>query len=69
MLATLDASPACDIPEACEWLIFKDMHCPVKEEDEFSDGVPAKKKTESPVSASVDALAQQQQTFMEQQQQ
>ncbi|EEY62558.1 uncharacterized protein PITG_14302 [Phytophthora infestans T30-4] len=26
MLATLDASPASDIPEACEWLMFKDMH-------------------------------------------
>ncbi|GMF48823.1 unnamed protein product [Phytophthora fragariaefolia] len=67
MLATLDASPACDIPEACEWLMFKDTHRPVEEEDEFSDGVPAKKKAESPVTASVDALAQQLQTFMEQQ--
>ncbi|GMF43380.1 unnamed protein product [Phytophthora fragariaefolia] len=38
-------------------------------EDEFSDGVPAMKKAESPVSASIDALAQQLQTFLEQQQQ
>ncbi|OWZ00327.1 LOW QUALITY PROTEIN: hypothetical protein PHMEG_00028508 [Phytophthora megakarya] len=28
--------PACDIPEAVEWLLFKDMHRPVEEEDEFS---------------------------------
>ncbi|OWZ09676.1 hypothetical protein PHMEG_00017581 [Phytophthora megakarya] len=34
-LATLDSSPACDIPEATEWLMFKDMHRPIEEEDEF----------------------------------
>ncbi|OWY94482.1 hypothetical protein PHMEG_00035769 [Phytophthora megakarya] len=33
-LATLDSSPACDIPEATEWLIFKDMHRPIEKEDE-----------------------------------
>ncbi|OWZ04445.1 hypothetical protein PHMEG_00023651 [Phytophthora megakarya] len=34
-LATLDSSPACDIPEATEWLMFKDMHRPIEEDDEF----------------------------------
>ncbi|EGZ12238.1 hypothetical protein PHYSODRAFT_246808 [Phytophthora sojae] len=44
MLATLDASPASDIPEACEWLMFKDMHRPIEAEDEFSDSESKKKK-------------------------
>ncbi|ETM97694.1 hypothetical protein PPTG_24859 [Phytophthora nicotianae INRA-310] len=70
MLATLDASPASDIPEACEWLMFKDMYRPVEEDDEFSDDESSRKKgKETPVLASVDALAQQLQTFMQQQQQ
>ncbi|KAG3138380.1 hypothetical protein PI126_g16944 [Phytophthora idaei] len=70
MLATLDASPASDIPEACEWLMFKDMYRPVEEDDEFSDDASTtKKKTETPVLASVDALALQLQSFMQQQQQ
>eukprot|EP00644_Phytophthora_capsici_P004792 jgi/Phyca11/4125/fgenesh1_pm.PHYCAscaffold_1_\ len=47
MQAALDSSPARDIPEACEWLMFKEMH----------------------PTASVDALTQQLQTFMQQQQQ
>ncbi|OWZ11393.1 hypothetical protein PHMEG_00015585, partial [Phytophthora megakarya] len=34
-LATLDSSPACDIPEATEWLMFKNMHRPIEEDDEF----------------------------------
>ncbi|KAG2975669.1 hypothetical protein PC119_g22427 [Phytophthora cactorum] len=70
MLATLDASPASDIPEACEWLMFKDMYRPVEEDDEFSDDESTKKKkTETPVLASVDALVQPLQSFMQQQQQ
>ncbi|OWZ12496.1 hypothetical protein PHMEG_00014333 [Phytophthora megakarya] len=40
-LATLDSSPACDIPEATEWLMFKDMHRPIEEEDEFVGGAKA----------------------------
>ncbi|OWZ17086.1 LOW QUALITY PROTEIN: hypothetical protein PHMEG_0009019 [Phytophthora megakarya] len=34
-LATLNSSPACDISEATEWLMFKDVHRPIEEEDEF----------------------------------
>ncbi|OWZ19280.1 LOW QUALITY PROTEIN: hypothetical protein PHMEG_0006497 [Phytophthora megakarya] len=30
-LATLDSSPACDIPAATEWLMYKDMHRPTEE--------------------------------------
>ncbi|KAG3241202.1 hypothetical protein PI124_g13927 [Phytophthora idaei] len=70
MLSTLDASPASEIPEACEWLMFKDMYRPVEEDDEFSDDEPTKKKkTKTPVLVSVDTLAQQLQSFMQQQQQ
>uniref|UniRef100_H3H3R4 RNA-directed DNA polymerase n=1 Tax=Phytophthora ramorum TaxID=164328 RepID=H3H3R4_PHYRM len=69
MLATLDSGPASDIPEACEWLMFKDMYRPVEEDEEFSDEGPSKKKEkETPVLASVDALAQRLQSFMDQQQ-
>ncbi|KAG3084464.1 hypothetical protein PI125_g19512 [Phytophthora idaei] len=46
MLATLDASPAY-IPEACEWLMFKDMHRPIEVDDEFSDGAPSKKSKDA----------------------
>ncbi|GMF45019.1 unnamed protein product [Phytophthora fragariaefolia] len=68
MLATLDAGPASDIPEACEWLMFKDMHRPIEEDDEFSDAETTKKKESGrPASASVDALALQLKMFMEQQ--
>ncbi|KAG3091825.1 hypothetical protein PI124_g16923 [Phytophthora idaei] len=73
MLATLDANPASDIPEACEWLMFKDMSCPVEEDDEFSEEETTKKKkmkkTETPMLPSVDASAQQLQSFMLHQQQ
>ncbi|KAG3111314.1 hypothetical protein PI124_g8310 [Phytophthora idaei] len=63
MLVTLDASPAFDIPEACGRPMFKDIHCPMEEDDEFSDAGPSKKKKkDAPVLASVDALAQQMQT-------
>ncbi|KAI9992796.1 hypothetical protein PInf_014670 [Phytophthora infestans] len=68
MLATLDASPASDIPEACERLLFKNRHRPIKEDDEFSDEAPSKKRQDTPVLASVDALAQQMKRFMPQQQ-
>ncbi|KAG2842335.1 hypothetical protein PC118_g6145 [Phytophthora cactorum] len=68
LLATFNASPASDIPEACEWLMFKDMHHPIEEDDEFSNEEPSKKKKDAPMLASVDALAQQMQAFMKQQQ-
>ncbi|KAE9018571.1 hypothetical protein PF005_g7274 [Phytophthora fragariae] len=68
MLATLDASPASDIPEACEWLMFKDMHRPIEEDDGFSEGDPVKKGKSNAGSSSVEALAQQLKSFMEQQQ-
>eukprot|EP00644_Phytophthora_capsici_P019306 jgi/Phyca11/21907/fgenesh1_pg.PHYCAscaffold_210_\ len=41
MQAAHDSSPARDIPEACEWLMFKAMHRPTKEDDDFSDGQPS----------------------------
>ncbi|KAI9989138.1 hypothetical protein PInf_022886 [Phytophthora infestans] len=69
MLATLDASPASDIPEACEWLMFRDMHRPIEEEDEFSDAALTKKGRDTSVLASVEALAQPMKRFMQQQQQ
>ncbi|EGZ22993.1 hypothetical protein PHYSODRAFT_253793, partial [Phytophthora sojae] len=72
MLATLDESPASDIPEACEWLMFKDMHRPIEEEDEFSDSESKKKNKkseEAPATTAVEALAEQMKSFMEQQQQ
>ncbi|EGZ23485.1 hypothetical protein PHYSODRAFT_436609, partial [Phytophthora sojae] len=47
MLATLDASPASDIPEACERIMFKDMHRPIEEDDEFSDSESKKKNKKS----------------------
>ncbi|KAG3112648.1 hypothetical protein PI125_g8029 [Phytophthora idaei] len=68
MLATLDASPASDTPEACEWLMIKDMHRSTEENDEFSDEEPFKRKKDAPVLASVGALAPQMQAFMKQQQ-
>eukprot|EP00644_Phytophthora_capsici_P015829 jgi/Phyca11/122886/e_gw1.49.300.1 len=42
MQAALDSSPARDIPEACEWLMFKEMHRPAEEDDDFSDGQPSR---------------------------
>ncbi|KAE8999424.1 hypothetical protein PR003_g26159 [Phytophthora rubi] len=68
MLATLDASPASDIPEACEWLMFKDMHRPIEEDDGFSEGDSVKKGKSNAGSSSVEALAQHLKSFMEQQQ-
>ncbi|KAG1695055.1 hypothetical protein DVH05_020983 [Phytophthora capsici] len=68
MQAALDSSPARDIPEACEWLMFKEMHRPAEEDDDFSDGQPSQGRTNQ-ATASVDALTQQLQTFMQQQQQ
>ncbi|RAW35621.1 hypothetical protein PC110_g8084 [Phytophthora cactorum] len=70
MFATLDASPVANIHEAYEWLMFKDMYRPVEEDDDFSNDESTKKKeTEPTMLASVDALAQQLQLFMQQQQQ
>ncbi|KAE9236287.1 hypothetical protein PF004_g8894 [Phytophthora fragariae] len=42
MQAILDSSPACAIPEACEWLMAKDMYRPAEEDEDFDDGTPAK---------------------------
>ncbi|GMF56644.1 unnamed protein product [Phytophthora fragariaefolia] len=68
LLATLDASSASDILEACEWLMFKDMHRPIEADDEFSKAETTRKKEQGgPVSASVDALALRLKTFKEQQ--
>ncbi|KAE9005472.1 hypothetical protein PR002_g16756 [Phytophthora rubi] len=69
MLATLDASPASDILEACEWFMFKDMHRPIEEDDKFSEDHSVKKGKSNAGSSSVEAQAQQIKSFMEQQQQ
>ncbi|EGZ07654.1 hypothetical protein PHYSODRAFT_529398 [Phytophthora sojae] len=37
ILACLDSGPARDIPEACEWLLAKEMSRSIEEDDEFSD--------------------------------
>ncbi|KAI9987930.1 hypothetical protein PInf_024185 [Phytophthora infestans] len=65
MLAALDSSPARDIPEACEWLMFKDMHRPVEEDDEFPDESRARTDSHS---ATVNALTQKLDDFLLQQQ-
>ncbi|KAE8986477.1 hypothetical protein PR002_g22343 [Phytophthora rubi] len=72
MLATLDSGPARDIPEACEWLLAKEMSRPIEEDDEFpeeknSGGGGSQAGIGS--STSIDALMMQTQTFMQQQQQ
>ncbi|KAI9998588.1 hypothetical protein PInf_003137 [Phytophthora infestans] len=64
MLAALDSSPARDIPEACEWLMFKDMHRPVEEDDEFPD--ESRARTDSHT-ATVNALRQKLDDFLLQQ--
>ncbi|KAE8895986.1 hypothetical protein PF010_g22176 [Phytophthora fragariae] len=65
MLAILDSSPARDIPEACEWLMVKDMYRPVDEDDDFEEATPAKAAAASetpailkPMVDQVKALAQ-----------
>ncbi|OWY99118.1 LOW QUALITY PROTEIN: hypothetical protein PHMEG_00029941 [Phytophthora megakarya] len=55
-LATLDSSPACDIPEATEWLMFKDMHRPIEEDDEFVGDTKALNAVASN-QAAIDALS------------
>ncbi|KAE8987129.1 hypothetical protein PR002_g22139 [Phytophthora rubi] len=69
--AILDSSPACDIPEACEWLMAKDMYRPAEEDEDFDDGTPAKNGSHSeksslllPVLDQVNALAQEVRTFV-----
>ncbi|EEY58175.1 uncharacterized protein PITG_00798 [Phytophthora infestans T30-4] len=65
MLAALDSSPTRDIPEACEWLMLKDMHRPVEEDDEFPD--ESRARTDSHT-ATVNALTQKLDDFLLQQQ-
>ncbi|OWZ12502.1 hypothetical protein PHMEG_00014329 [Phytophthora megakarya] len=55
-LATLDSSPACDIPEATEWLIVKDIHRPIEEDDEFVGDAKAPNAVASN-QAAIDALS------------
>ncbi|KAJ8548509.1 hypothetical protein ON010_g11162 [Phytophthora cinnamomi] len=62
MLATFDSGPARDIPEACEWLLAKELSRPIEEDNEFSE-----EKTSSTggasattgTAASLDALTEQ----------
>ncbi|KAG1684160.1 hypothetical protein DVH05_010497 [Phytophthora capsici] len=69
MLAMLDSGPARNIPEACEWLMTKDMHRPIEEDEEFeSSKAKANTSADSKPSA-VEMLAQQMQSYMIQQQQ
>ncbi|EGZ09650.1 hypothetical protein PHYSODRAFT_263235, partial [Phytophthora sojae] len=73
ILACLDSGPARDIPEACEWLLAKEMSRPIEEDDELSD--ETKKSSGSDASpandpmAAVGVLAEKMTTFMTQQQQ
>ncbi|OWZ04041.1 hypothetical protein PHMEG_00024132 [Phytophthora megakarya] len=53
-LATLDSSPVC--PEATEWLMFKDMHRPIEEDDEFVGDAKALNAVASN-QAAIDALS------------
>ncbi|KAF4139007.1 hypothetical protein GN958_ATG11802 [Phytophthora infestans] len=71
MLVMLDVISASDIPEACAWLMFKDMYRLVEEEEESSEdrSIRRRKKTETQLLASVDALTQQMQSCIMQQQQ
>ncbi|OWZ07409.1 hypothetical protein PHMEG_00020202 [Phytophthora megakarya] len=55
-LATLDSDPACDIPEAPEWLMFKDMHHPIEEDDELAGDAKALNSVASN-QAAIDALS------------
>ncbi|KAE9266779.1 hypothetical protein PR003_g32003 [Phytophthora rubi] len=72
MLAILDSSPACAIPEACEWLMAKDMYRPAEEDEDFDDGTAAKNSSTSeepslllPVLDQVNALALEVRTFVQ----
>ncbi|GMF19548.1 unnamed protein product [Phytophthora fragariaefolia] len=65
MLATLDSGPSRDIPEACEWLLAKEMSRPIEEDDEFpeekkSAGTSSSSATASPTKTStkLDKLAE-----------
>ncbi|GMF42734.1 unnamed protein product [Phytophthora fragariaefolia] len=76
MLATLDSGPARDIPEACEWLLAKEMSCPIEEDDEFpeekkSAGTSSSSATASPTETStkLDKLAETMSSFVALQQQ
>ncbi|KAE9064499.1 hypothetical protein PF007_g29176 [Phytophthora fragariae] len=71
MQAILDSSPACAIPEACEWLMAKDMYRPAEEDEDFDDGTPTKNGSKAeksslllPVLDQVNALAQEVRTFV-----
>ncbi|GMF55207.1 unnamed protein product [Phytophthora fragariaefolia] len=69
MLATLDSGPARVIPEACEWLLVKAVPRPIEEDDEFPEYKSAgSDQAKTGNSASLYALMQQMQSFMQQQQ-
>ncbi|KAE9118019.1 hypothetical protein PF010_g8368 [Phytophthora fragariae] len=59
MLAILDSSPARDIPEACEWLMVKDMYRPVDEDDDFEEAAPSKSAAASETPAILKPMADQ----------
>ncbi|EGZ26170.1 hypothetical protein PHYSODRAFT_487007 [Phytophthora sojae] len=78
MLATLDSGPARDIPEACEWLLAKEMSRPIEEDDEFledkkvagsASSLATATAAASETSTKLDKLAETMTTFMTQQQQ
>ncbi|KAE8987555.1 hypothetical protein PR001_g22293 [Phytophthora rubi] len=71
MLAILDLSPVRDIPDACEWLMVKDMYRPVDEDDDFEEAAPSKSAAASetpailkPMADQVKALAQEVRSFV-----
>ncbi|EGZ23539.1 hypothetical protein PHYSODRAFT_487396 [Phytophthora sojae] len=76
MLATLGSGPARAIPEACEWLLAKEMSRPIEEDDFLEDKKVAGSASSlatamaaaSETSTKLDKLAETMTTFMTQQQ-
>ncbi|KAE9203173.1 hypothetical protein PF004_g18205 [Phytophthora fragariae] len=76
MLASLDSGPARDIPEACEWLLAKEMSRPIEEDDEFPEDKKTAGASSGPAdvataetSSKLDKLTETMTTFVTQQQQ
>ncbi|KAE8892227.1 hypothetical protein PF003_g23502 [Phytophthora fragariae] len=76
MLASLDSGPARDIPEACEWLLAKEMSRPIEVDDEFPEDKKTTGASSGPAdvatvetSSKLDKLTETMTTFVTQQQQ
>ncbi|KAG1699099.1 hypothetical protein DVH05_014018 [Phytophthora capsici] len=64
MLAMLDSGPARNIPEACEWLMTKDMHRPIEEDEEFENSKTKANTGADSKPSAVEMLAQQMQSYV-----